>query len=201
MSVWTILAIRMQFVTMFPFWGGCQVPGFLSFLKHPSTCLPSPLPPSTVLFSSHQFSPTLGLFFKLHRQYYQHKYETHPSQFPHGRQPPATPDEVTKSTQSLRLAVEHAISLHVSPKEVRDVVNLAIEEGMKKHISLAVKRAISANASPEQVRVVVEDAIKEEDIKKKRRRCTKLIIGHRVPVANLVIVQTHLFYGCRTRSD
>lgn len=113
----------------------------------------------------------------------------------------ATPDEVTKSTQSLRLAVEHAMSLHVSPKEVREVVNLAIGESMKKRLGLAVKRAISAHVSPEQVRAVVEDAIKEEDIKKKRRRCTKLIIGHRVPVANLVIVQTRLFYGGRTRSD
>lgn len=66
----------------------------------------------------------------------------------------ATPDEVKKLTKNLRLAVEHAISLHVSPKGVRNVVNLAIEEGMKKHIGLAVKRAISEHVSPEQVRAV-----------------------------------------------
>lgn len=38
--------------------GGCQVSGFHSFLKHPpSTCLPSPLPPSTISFS--YFTPIL----------------------------------------------------------------------------------------------------------------------------------------------
>lgn len=112
----------------------------------------------------------------------------------------ATPDEVKKSTKNLRLAVEHAISLPVSPKEVKEVVNLAIEAGMKKHIGLTVKRAISEHVSPEQVRAVVEDAIKENDTKIKRRS-TKLTIGHHVPFANLVIVQSSLICWGRTRSD
>lgn len=46
----------------------------------------------------------------------------------------------------------------------------------------------------------VEDAIKEKDTKIKRRS-TKLTIGHHVPFANLVIVQSSLICWGRTRSD
>lgn len=186
-------------MTICPFWEAAGALFSLPLITPPFPYLPSQaLPPSTIYFlRTNSLQPSTSSSASIASTPHRNMKRTRPNLNMDDNPDSATLDEVKKSTKSLRLAVEHAISLHVSPKEVRDVVNLAIEEGMKKHISLAVKRAISANASPEQVRAVVEDAIKEEELDTRtKRRSTKLTIGQQVPFANLVIVQRSLVCCC-----
>lgn len=68
--------------------GAARFLGFFLFSSTPPLASPAlSHHPQFYFRTSHQFSSTLGLFPNLHRQYSRHKYETHPSNFQHGRQP------------------------------------------------------------------------------------------------------------------
>jgi len=102
----------------------------------------------------------------------------------------ATSDEAQKSIKNLELAVERAISLHVSVEQVQAVVDGAIEEMMKKDLVLAVERAMSVHLRPEEIRDVVSGAI-QESRKRRSMELSRSIMSH------LLISPSHRAHCCR----